>query len=32
MRRYLAHCPDEEPRIFRMLVFISGLFSGWWSH
>ena len=23
MRRYLAYCPDEEPRIFRMLDFIS---------
>ena len=23
MRRYLAHCPDEEPRIFRMLDLIS---------
>ena len=24
MRRYIAYCPDEEPRIFRMLDFISG--------
>ena len=24
MRRYLAYCPDEEPRIFRMLDLISG--------
>ena len=23
IRRYLAHCPEEEPRIFRMLDFIS---------
>ena len=23
MRRYLAYCPDEEPRIFRMLDLIS---------
>ena len=23
MRRYLAYCPEEEPRIFRMLEFIS---------
>ena len=23
MRRYLAHCPDEEPWIFRMLDLIS---------
>ena len=23
MRRYLAHCPEEEPRIFRMLDLIS---------
>ena len=23
MRRYLAYCPEEEPRIFRMLDFIS---------
>ena len=23
MRRYLAHCPDEEPTIFRMLDLIS---------
>ena len=23
MRRYMAYCPDEEPRIFRMLDFIS---------
>ena len=23
MRRYLAYCPEEEPRIFRMLVLIS---------
>ena len=23
MRRYIAYCPDEEPRIFRMLDFIS---------
>ena len=23
MRRYLAYCPDEEPKIFRMLDFIS---------
>ena len=22
MRRYLAHCPEEEPRIFRMLDLI----------
>ena len=22
MRRYLAYCPEEEPRIFRMLDFI----------
>ena len=24
MRRYLAYCPDEKPRIFRMLDLISG--------
>ena len=24
MRRYLAYCPDEESRIFRMLDLISG--------
>ena len=23
MRRYIAYCLDEEPRIFRMLDFIS---------
>ena len=23
MRRYIAYCPDEEPRIFRMLYLIS---------
>ena len=23
MRRYLAHCPEEEPRIFRMLDLVS---------
>ena len=23
MRRYLAYCPEEEPRIFRMLDLIS---------
>ena len=23
VRRYIAYCPDEEPRIFRMLDFIS---------
>ena len=23
MRRYLTHCPEEEPRIFRMLDLIS---------
>ena len=23
MRKYLAHCLDEEPRIFRMLDLIS---------
>ena len=23
MRQYLAYCPDEEPRIFRMLDLIS---------
>ena len=23
MRRYLAYCPDEEPRIFRMLYLVS---------
>ena len=23
MRRFLAYCPEEEPRIFRMLDFIS---------
>ena len=23
MRRYLAYCPDEKPRIFRMLDLIS---------
>ena len=23
MRRYLAYCPDEEPRVFRMLDLIS---------
>ena len=25
MRRYLAYCPGEEPRIFRMLDLISGV-------
>ena len=24
LRRYLAYCPEEEPRIFRMLDLISG--------
>ena len=24
MRRYLAYCPEEEPRIFRMLDLLSG--------
>ena len=24
MRRYIAYCPEEEPRIFRMLDLISG--------
>ena len=24
MRRYPAYCPEEEPRIFRMLDLISG--------
>ena len=28
MRRYLAYCPEEEPRIFRMLDFISGRAHG----
>ena len=28
MRRYLAYCPDEEPRIFRMLDLISGRAQG----
>ena len=28
MRRYLAYCPEEEPRIFRMLDLISRECSG----
>ena len=31
MRRYLACCLEEEPRIFRMLDLISGWCSGSWS-
>ena len=31
MRRYL-YCPEEEPRIFRMLDFISKGGPGSWSH
>ena len=31
MRRYLAYCPEEEPRIFRMLDLISGGSSGSWA-
>ena len=29
MRRYLAICLDEEPRIFRMLDLISGCSGSW---
>ena len=28
MRRYIAYCPEEEPRIFRMLDLISGRAQG----
>ena len=31
MRRYLAYCPEKEPRIFRMLDLISRGCSGSWS-
>ena len=31
MRRFLAYCPEEEPRIFRLLDLISWGCSGSWS-
>ena len=31
MRRFLAYCREEEPRIFRMLDLISRVGSGSWS-
>ena len=31
MCRYLAYCPEEEPRIFRMLDLISRSAQGSWS-